>query len=319
LNFSEDSVYNLENLSNKNKTKSISIYLVVIIVLVGFLACLPIIKLDISSQSRGILRASEDNVPIYAVINGKIVYSNLNNNQTVIAGDTLIIVVQDNLKAQQQYNDSLMVILNTQYADLNKILDGKTSDFHDPTVIDDFTRYQFQKKELQTRLEQAQQNYKRNKILYNKKVIAKANYETHLYNLKLSKHALNSFIRQQKSLWQSQRRDIETQLQDLTSRNNQLLAESDNYVVTAPVSGTLENVLGLKIGSFINTLQPIASISPDGNLIVENTVAPNDIGLLKKGQTVKFQLDAFNYNQWGMLEGEVIDIDHNITRQSCIF
>jgi HlyD family secretion protein len=30
---------------------------------------------------------------------------------------------------------------------------------------------------------------------------------------------------------------------------------------------------------------------------------------------VKFQIDAFNYNQWGLLEGKVIDIDHNITIQ----
>ena len=109
--------------------------------------------------------------------------------------------------------------------------------------------------------------------------------------------------------------DIETQLQDLKSRKDQLIADADNYVVTAPTSGTLENVVALQVGSFTNTLQPIANISPNGNLIVENTVTPNDIGLLKKGQSVKFQLDAFNYNQWGMLDGEIIDIDKNITLQ----
>ena len=50
-------------------------------------------------------------------------------------------------------------------------------------------------------------------------------------------------------------------------------------------------------------------------LIVESTVSPNDIGLIRKNQKVKFQLDAFNYNQWGLLEGKVIDIDRNITIQ----
>jgi len=50
-------------------------------------------------------------------------------------------------------------------------------------------------------------------------------------------------------------------------------------------------------------------------LIVESTISPNDIGLIKKNQTVKFQIDAFNYNQWGLLEGKVIDIDRNITIQ----
>jgi len=49
--------------------------------------------------------------------------------------------------------------------------------------------------------------------------------------------------------------------------------------------------------------------------IIESTVSPNDIGLIKRNQKVKFQLDAFNYNQWGMITGEVIDIDRNITLQ----
>lgn len=44
-------------------------------------------------------------------------------------------------------------------------------------------------------------------------------------------------------------------------------------------------------------------------------VKPSDIGLIKKNQHVKFQIDAFNYNQWGLLTGKVIDIDHNITLQ----
>mgnify|MGYP000104851944 CR=1 FL=1 len=38
-----------------------------------------------------------------------------------------------------------------------------------------------------------------------------------------------------------------------------------------------------------------------------------EIGLIRKNQVVKFQIDAFNYNQWGLLEGKVIEIDRNIT------
>lgn len=315
MNFSPDPLHNLENLQAKNKTKSISIYLVMVLVIIAFLACLPIIKVDISSQSRGMLRATQDNVPIYAVVNGKVTYSRLTNNKTVTKGDTLLVIVQDNLKAQQQRNDSLQIILSTQYNDLKQLLNGKTKGFTDPTIRDDYNRYRYQKIELQNRVKQAQQNYNRNNVLYQKKVIARAEFETHLFNLQFAKDALYSFIKQQKAQWQSQRQDIETQLQDVESRSNQLSAEAQNYVVTAPISGTLENVISLQQGSFTNTLQPIASISPNTNLIVENTVLPNDIGLLQVGQKVKFQLDAFNYNQWGMLEGEVIDIDKNITLQ----
>ena len=37
--------------------------------------------------------------------------------------------------------------------------------------------------------------------------------------------------------------------------------------------------------------------------------------MIHKNQAVKFQIDAFNYNQWGLLQGKVIEIDHNITIQ----
>jgi len=36
-----------------------------------------------------------------------------------------------------------------------------------------------------------------------------------------------------------------------------------------------------------------------------------DIGLITKKQ-VKFQMDAFNYNQWGLATGEIIEIGKDI-------
>lgn len=315
MNFSSDPIHNLENLNAKNKTKSISIYLAVMLAIIGIICCLPIIKIDISSQSRGMLRAAQDNIPVSSVVSGKVTYTNLKNNQTVKKGDTLLTVIRDNLKAQQRLNDSLLVIIETQLNDISQLLENKTTDFKDQTIIDDYSRYLFQKKELQTRINQARLTYKRNNTLYKKNVIAKAEYETHLYNLKLAKESLLSFTKQQQAEWQLQKRDLETQIQNFKSKQEQYIADASNYFINAPISGTLENIMGLQEGSFINATQVIGSISPNGNLIVENTVMPNDIGLLQKGQTVKFQLDAFNYNQWGMLEGEITDIDKNITIQ----
>ena len=47
--------------------------------------------------------------------------------------------------------------------------------------------------------------------------------------------------------------------------------------------------------------------------MVEVYISPSEIGYINKGQKVKFQIDAYNYNQWGLASGEVIDIDKNIT------
>jgi hypothetical protein len=56
----------------------------------------------------------------------------------------------------------------------------------------------------------------------------------------------------------------------------------------------------------------IAEISPDGGLIAETYVLPKDVGLLRPGTTANFQVDAFNYNQWGMISGKVVSISNDI-------
>jgi len=315
MNFSSDPIHNLENLSAKNKTKSISIYLLVVLVLIGFLACLPIIKIDISSQSRGVVRAKQDNVPLNTIVSGKIITNYLKNNQLIKAGDTLLVVTQEKLNAQKTLNNSLYSKTFSYLNDINWLLQNKPKKLTTAITKENYNTFIAQKRELQQRITQAQTNYTRYKTLYTKDVIAKAEFETYEYELNTAKQAKWSFIKQQHSQWETKKRELEERLKTLENNIENLTIEAKNYVLTAPISGTLENVLGLQTGSFVNASQVIATISPNANLIVENTVSPNDIGLLKIGQDVKFQLDAFNYNQWGMLAGSVIDIDKNVTLQ----
>ena len=80
MNLSSDPIHTLENLIAKNKTKSVSIYLVVVLAIAVFIALLPVIKVDISSQSRGIIRSKTDNVPVTSAVSGKITAIKLKNN-----------------------------------------------------------------------------------------------------------------------------------------------------------------------------------------------------------------------------------------------
>lgn len=57
---------------------------------------------------------------------------------------------------------------------------------------------------------------------------------------------------------------------------------------------------------FYHSVANAGEISPEQNLTIECSVSPKDIGFIHKGQKVKFQVDTFNYNQWGLLEGEVL-------------
>ena len=315
MNFSSDPVNTLENLISKNKTKSFSIYLIIVLVIIIFLALLPVINVDISSQSRGIIRSKTENVPVSSIISGRINYIALRNNMFVKKGDTLLKIAAENLQSEKKTQDELSESATGLLKDIINLLQNKTSELSTSAAKEELLKFQSGKNELQSKISQAQHNYERNKILYDKDIIAKADFEKPEYELRLAQQALQSFISQQKSSWESQKRDLEERLKNLNGAVEKINAESHNYVVLAPISGTIENFSGVQKGSFINASQSIAVISSPDELIVESNVSPNDIGLIKKNQKVKFQLDAFNYNQWGFLEGKVIDIDRNVTMQ----
>ncbi len=315
MSFSQDPIHNLENLIHKNKTKSISIYLVIVLALVVFISSLPLIKIDISSQSRGVIRSTTDNVPLTSLVNGKVVYVHLKNNWLVQKGDTLIKLNQESLNSEKYTNESISSDLQTRIRDLSSIVTSSNAVLTTPELQQEWNSYNSKKSELESKITQTKIVYDRYKHLFDKGIIAKAEFEKYSFDYTYSKQSLSSLFKSQKSVWQNQKRDLETQLKNLKGTLNKIDVESENHVITAPISGTIENFSGIQVGSFLNASQTIAIISATDQLIVESSVSPSDIGLIHKNQKVKFQIDAFNYNQWGLLEGKVIDIDHNITIQ----
>lgn len=315
MNFSSDPINTIENLIAKNKTKSFSIYFIILLAIIIFLGLLPIIKVDISSQSRGIIRSTTDNVPVTVIVSGRVIWLNIKNNAIVKEGDTLLKIAMQNLETEKKTQNEVSNSVSALLQDVNSILSGKTKILKTSTAREDFLKFQSRKNELQSKVSQAQINFDRNKGLYDKSIIAKVEYEKYEYELILANVVLKSYISEQKSNWENQKRDLEERMKNLNGSIEKIRVEENNYVITAPISGTIENFSGLQTGSFLNAGQTVLNISAVDHLIVESMVSPSDIGLIYKNQKVKFQLDAFNYNQWGLLDGKVIDIDHNISVQ----
>ncbi|TPG45255.1 HlyD family secretion protein [Flavobacterium pectinovorum] len=315
MNFSSDPINTLENLISKNKTKSLSIYLVIILAIIIFIVLLPIIKVDITSQSRGIIRSTTDNVPVTAIVSGRVIWLNLKNNAVVKKGDTLVKIAKQNLETEKNTQNVVSSSVRELLEDINSILSGRTTSLQTSTAREDFLKFQSRRNELKSKVSQAQINFNRNKGLYDKSIIAKVEYEKYEYELHFANQALQSYTSEQKAAWENQKRDLEERVKNLNGSIEKIKIEENNYAIIAPISGTIENFSGLQIGSFLNAAQSIVTISAIDHLIVESMVSPNDIGLIHSNQKVKFQLDAFNYNQWGLLEGKVIDIDHNVSVQ----
>lgn len=315
MSISLDPKNNIENLIAKNQVKRFSLYILVVLTVFIILGLLPVIKIDISGQSRGFVRSQTENVPLMSMVSGKITDLYLQNNLTVHKGDTLVVITQENLLTEKQTTQNLTEEVTDLLQDLALVVQDKNYNLKTQTIRQEWYSYQTKYSELVSKQEQAKIAHDRHKNLFDKGVISLADYEKVSYDYTFAKQALVSFDKSQKSQWQSRIQDLTERSKNLKGTLEKIDVESNNYIITAPVSGTIESFSGLQKGSFLIASQPVAILSPNENLIIETFVSPKDIGFIRKNQDVKFQLDAFNYNQWGLAQGKVIDIDQNVTIQ----
>ena len=117
--------------------------------------------------------------------------------------------------------------------------------------------------------------YNRNKQLYDKGIIAKAEFEKYSFDYTYAQQALFGLEKSQRSLWQNNKRELQMQLQNLNRTLQKIKVEAQNYYIVTPLTGTIENFSGIQSGSFLNASQPIATISATDKLIVESSVLPN--------------------------------------------
>jgi len=309
----ETLLYTTETLYHRNKVKTFSIYLVVLLIVTVAIALLPIIRVDISTQARGVMRPVSENIPITGVVSGRVVSLHLSNNQTVSKGDTLLTLETSPLDEETRMNFNLRQDLDAVLEDLEHVTSGSVLDLQTAEIQRDYQAYIQRRAELQAGVTQAQRAYSRNLRLFEQGVIARAEMETHEYNLQNAKAQLHALEQQQHASWQTQKRETSQQIKNYDGVINQIEANKQNYTITAPASGSIMNFSGIQKGAFLNASQAVAEISPSDSLIVETYVSPNDIGLLRKGQIVNFQIDTYNYNQWGMLTGKISDIDKTLT------
>lgn len=291
-----------------------AIYITILIMVIILFSSLHFVTISISSSSRGLIRSISENTKLSSVVSGRIVQNSLEkNNQQIKKGDTLLVVTTEQLDTQKNLQKNQNSDYSAQLSDLQKVSRGQYSGLQTGQYQREVSAMQEKIAQVQTQLSLAKKDLDRADILYKQGVIPKAEYDKYYYDHQGFVNQVSSIREQQYAQWQAQKRETERQIRSLGSEIQRINQEQKNYVITAPISGRLVNFSGIQKGNFIIQGQNIGEISPDESLVTECMVSPKDIGFIKKGQNVKFQIDTYNYNQWGLAEGNVVDIDQNIT------
>lgn len=161
-------------------------------------------------------------------------------------------------------------------------------------------------------MDQAVRILARYEKLYANNAITLAEYEKYKFEYD---HAASGYLllaKKYKSQWQVEANQYRDELRQLTGQKAEITEQKKSYTIIAQVSGSLQNLTGLQTGAYVFANQKVEEISPDTNLTAYCYINPSDIGLVRQGQKVRFQIDAFNYNQWGLLTGKVLDVSDDI-------
>ena len=287
------------------------IYVGLVVVIILFFVALPLVSLDISSQSRGFIRTPEESTQIQSSIYGQITYSYLTEGKGVRKGDTLLQMRTDLLDEKIILKNKQCADNATFIADLAHLASGSGLT-QSPKYQLEWQQYEARVNELEVSLKLLKREFQLAEQLFHQEVTPEMEYLQKKNKYEAAVSQLIFFKQQSQSTWQAEKTRLELANKDIQSVMAQLQQEKRQYVITAPVTGTLQQVEGVQSGSFITPGRKLAQISPDDELLVECYLSPADIGYIRQGQAVRFQLDAFNYNQWGLIEGEVTQVSDDI-------
>lgn len=313
MNYSEEIKNTVFSLNHKYNKPSNLLYIVVLVAAIGAVVSLPFINITIDSQARGVLRSQKENVKLTSVVQGKVSFVNLKNNQSVEKGELLLEIAPLLESVQEETKKTLLIRLQKQFSDLTLLCKNNFNSSKTELYQKEVSHYLQRLKELKDKKQQLFRTYERSKKGFDAGIISKAIFEKDNNELETSKTAIVTFEKQQYSEWQSKKEQIEEQIKILVGEIDQLTEKKKNYSLKAPMSGTIVNYSGVKKDVYFNGSEIVAEISPDDEIILECFVNPKDIGFIKIGQSVKLQMDAFNYNQWGLGKATVYEIDRNLT------
>lgn len=291
------------------------IYLAVIAFAMVIFVSLPIVSVDVSSQSPGIIRAKTDNTDVVPIVSGRVVRTKIINNRSVRSGDTLLVIDNSANATHAVEQQRILREVGQHIHDLNFLCQGEVNELQTGLYRQEWTEYKQKERGLYEISREKEREFERAQQGYRDGLVAKKDYDQARDALQASHRNIAELRQQQVSAWQKDLQRLQEQQCNLTGELRRTGQQQHDYVIVAPSDGTLICERALSIGSFVVAGQQVASVSPDDSLIVECYVSPSDIGFIRIGQDVALQYTAFDYNQWGLGHAIVSEISRNVTVQ----
>jgi HlyD family secretion protein len=277
------------------------------------------VEVDVSVRSTGIIRPVEERTEIRPVVSGVVEAVHVQEGQTITAGAPILSLRNSNLAPRQMVTGFEMTQRQLYIRDLERMTRPGQPDSNLPSQLQtaaykqQFAQYQYKHLEYQTACRRAADDLRIADQLLKGKVIAGKEHFEKAAEYDRARAALQAFESQQQAVWEQELQRYRQELRQYQADRQRMEAEDSLYTLRAPVTGTVQGISNRYAGGMLQAGETICTISPQAALQAECYVNTRDAGLLQTGQPVQFQIDAFDYNYFGVLSGRVISIDNDFS------
>jgi len=287
------------------------------------LAALPLVEVDVTVRAAGLVRPATERTELKTAVGGRVSRVFARDNDQVTAGQPLLELATRDLderlarnRALQREQSDLVVDLESLTTVCMEELGTRAAPRPGPpaqpggrfatAVLErEFAQYAAQLEASRLVLTRARVAWDRTAGLAGKGIVTEQDRDEARYAFDRAQSDLLMLARQTMAGWQARLRDGKTALDSLASEEKRLQEELALATIRAPVGGTVQGLVGITEGTYVIGGQSLGYISPDDRLVAEAYVLPKDIGLIRVGQAVRLQIDAYPYTEWGQLGGFV--------------
>ena len=295
------------------------IYILILVFSSSLIASLPLLHIDISVKSMGITRPVTERTEVKPIMTG-IIDTIFYKEGDKVEKDAVLLRLKDpntkgkiilnnfEINQREQFIHDLSILTNS--------LDLETSTINKltaPLYKQQLAKFTNQKQDLEASIGKAKKELDINTPLAKDKIISGKEFYDIQINYQKLQSSYKAFVQDQLSIWQQELARYNLELSQYKQQLNTVNIDASYYLIKAPTSGIIQGINTRYQGGLLQANETLCSISPEGDLIGECYVPSRDIGLLKVGQSVRYQMEAFDYNYFGVLTGKVAAIDNDFT------
>ena len=317
--FIEDSIFSY--LPKRNK-KSNTVYLSIIILILALLAVLPILHTDVSVTAQGIIRPVSERTEVKPVINGIINKLYYKEGDTILQ-DAVLLTLKDpstksktllndfEIKQGQQFIHDLQLLSSITLSVSDTVLQKIANQLQSPLYKEQAIHLLHQKGEQDILLKKVNKDLEINTVLIKDKIISPKEFFDIQIQAQRQQASGKALVQEQLSNWQQDLAKYKMELSQYQQQTNQITTDASYYEVKAPIGGVIQGINNRYPGGYLQANETVCSISPSGKVLAECYVPATNIGLIKLQQEVRFQIDAFDYNYFGIVTGKVQSVDND--------